>query len=79
MKRLGQTKFTPAAVKPSDVLRRNMIRKVETEIVAKLSRRPDSSPYTLDKSGSENSSPVFTKLTASSPVVKRHITGTPVR
>ena len=41
----------------------------QTEIVAKQSRRPDSSPYTLEKSGSKNSSPV----------VKRHITVTPVR
>ena len=75
LKRLAGAKFTPAQVKPSDVLRRNMIRKVETEIVAKLSKRPDSSPYTL-KSG-ENS-PVFTKVTGSSGV-KSHLTGTPVR
>ena len=75
LKRLAGAKFTPAQVKPSDVLRRNMIRKVETEIVAKLSKRPDSSPYTLSKG--ENS-PVFTKVT-SSPGVKSHITGTPVR
>ena len=75
LKRLAGAKFTPAQVKPSDVLRRNMIRKVETEIVAKLSKRPDSSPYTL--SAGENS-PVFTKVT-SSPGVKSHITGTPVR
>ena len=75
LKRLAGAKFTPAQVKPSDVLRRNMIRKVETEIVAKLNKRPDSSPYTLNKG--ENS-PVFTKVT-SSPGVKSHITGTPVR
>ena len=75
LKRLAGAKFTPAQVKPSDVLRRNMIRKVETEIVAKLNKRPDSSPYTLNTG--ENS-PVFTKVT-SSPGVKSHITGTPVR
>ena len=76
LKRLAGAKFTPAQVRPSDVLKRNMIRKVETEIVAKLSKRPDSSPYTL-RDG-ENS-PVFTKVMDSPGAVKSHITGTPVR
>jgi len=76
LKRLAGAKFTPAQVRPSDVLKRNMIRKVETEIVAKLSKRPDSSPYTL-RAG-ENS-PVFTKVMDSPGAVKSHITGTPVR
>ena len=76
LKRLGGAKFTPAQVRPSDVLKRNMVRKVETEIMSKLSKRPDSSPYTL-RAG-ENS-PVFTKVMDSPGAVKSHITGTPVR
>ena len=74
LKRLSNAKFTPAQVKPSDVLRRNMIKKVETKIIAKMNNKPDSSPYTL-KSG-ENS-PVFTKVEKVKP--SEHITGTPVR
>ena len=73
LKRLNGAKSTPAQIKPSDVLRRNMIRKVETQIIQKMKNKPDSSPYTL-KSG-ENS-PVFTKVTED---VKTHITGTPAR
>ena len=74
LKRLSNAKFTPAQVKPSDVLRRNMIKKVETKIIAKMNNKPNSSPYTL-KSG-ENS-PVFTKVEKVKP--SEHITGTPVR
>lgn len=47
LKRLTAAKSTPAQVRPSDVLRRNMIKKVEKEIISKLNNRPDSSPYTL--------------------------------
>ena len=73
LKRLNGAKSTPAQIKPSDVLRRNMIKKVETQIIQKMKNKPASSPYTL-KSG-ENS-PVFTKVTED---VKTHITGTPAR
>ena len=73
LKRLNGAKSTPAQIKPSDVLRRNMIKKVETQIIQKMKNKPDSSPYTL-KSG-ENS-PVFAKVTKD---VKTHITGTPAR
>jgi len=73
LKRLAAKQFTPAQVKPSDVLRRNMVKKVEKEILQKLKNKPNSSPYAL-KSG-ENS-PVFTKVESAA---KRHITGTPVR
>ena len=72
LKRLQVTKCTPAQVRPSDVLKRNMIRKVEKEIVAKLSKKPDSSPYTL---ASGENSPVFRSVED----VKGHITGTPAR
>ena len=73
LKRLNAAKNTPAAqVRPADVLRRNMIKKVEKQIVQKLSNRPDSSPYTLK---STENSPVFTKVSP----VKTHITGTPAR
>jgi len=72
LKRLQVAKSTPAQVRPSDVLRRNMIRKVEKEIVAKLSKKPDSSPYTL---ASGENSPVFRSVED----VKSHITGTPAR
>lgn len=72
LKRLQVSKCTPAQVRPSDVLKRNMIRKVEKEIVAKLSKKPDSSPYTL---ASGENSPVFRSVKD----VKGHITGTPAR
>ena len=72
LKRLQVAKSTPAQVRPSDVLKRNMIRKVEKEIVAKLSKKPDSSPYTL---ASGENSPVFRSVKE----VKSHITGTPAR
>ena len=72
LKRLQVAKSTPAQVRPSDVLRRNMIRKVEKEIVAKLSKKPDSSPYSL---ASGENSPVFRSVED----VKSHITGTPAR
>jgi len=72
LKRLQVAKSTPAQVRPSDVLRRNMIKKVEKEIVAKLSKKPDSSPYTLN---TDENSPVFQSVKD----VKSHITGTPAR
>lgn len=72
LKRLQVAKSTPAQVRPSDVLRRNMIKKVEKEIVAKLSKKPDSSPYALN---TDENSPVFRSVKD----VKSHITGTPAR
>jgi hypothetical protein len=68
---------TPAQVKPSDLLRRNMKRQVETAITAKVATRPDSSPYAMDVS--ENNSPVFRKVEQEEKTVKQHLTGTPAR
>ena len=67
-------------VKPSDVLRRNLKRQVETAIIAKVAAKPDSSPYTMDTT--ENNSPVFRRVEMkkeSKNVVKEHLTGTPAR
>ena len=65
-------------VKPSDVLRRNLKRQVETAIIAKVAAKPDSSPYTMDTT--ENNSPVFRRVEKESEnVVKEHLTGTPAR
>jgi len=82
LKRLSVAKSTPAQVKkPSDLLKKNLRKKVETAITAKMGSKPDSSPYTISADGNtENSSPVFTKVeTVTSKVVKSHITGTPAR
>jgi len=68
---------TPAQVKPSDVLRRNLKRQVETAIIAKVADKPDSSPYTMDTT--ENNSPVFRRVEKEGGVVKEHLTGTPAR
>jgi len=68
---------TPAQVKPSDVLRRNLKRQVETAIIAKVADKPDSSPYTMDTT--ENNSPVFRRVEKEGNVVKEHLTGTPAR
>lgn len=77
LKRLSVAKSTPAQVKPSDLLKKNMRKHVEKAITAKMGSKPDSSPYTMN---TENSSPVFTKVeTVTSKVVKSHITGTPAR
>jgi len=77
LKRLSVAKSTPAQVKPSDLLKKNLRKQVETAITAKMGSKPDSSPYTMS---AENSSPVFTKVeTVTSKVVKSHITGTPAR
>ena len=46
LKRLT-AKSTPAAVRPSALLRHNLKQQVETAISSKLGTRPDSSPYTL--------------------------------
>ena len=43
LKRLQVSKCTPAQVRPTDML----IRKMEKEIVSKLSKKHNSSPYTL--------------------------------
>ena len=76
LKRLTAAKSTPAQVRPSDVLRRNMIKKVEKEIITKLNNRPDSSPYTLQSPAeSGENSPVFSRVEPA----KTHITGTPAR
>ena len=64
-------------VKPSDVLRRNLKRQVETAIIAKVADKPDSSPYTMDTT--ENNSPVFRRVEKEGDVVKEHLTGTPAR
>lgn len=64
-------------MKPSDVLRRNLKRQVETAIIAKVAAKPDSSPYTMDTT--ENNSPVFRRVEKEAGVVKEHLTGTPAR
>eukprot|EP00090_Calanus_glacialis_P029012 TRINITY_DN4652_c0_g1_i1.p1 TRINITY_DN4652_c0_g1~~TRINITY_DN4652_c0_g1_i1.p1 ORF type:complete len:758 (-),score=294.39 TRINITY_DN4652_c0_g1_i1:255-2528(-) len=81
LKRLSVAKSTPAQVKPSDLLKKNLRKQVETAITAKMGSKPDSSPYTISaEANTENSSPVFTKVeTVTSKVVKSHITGTPAR
>jgi len=77
LKRLTVAKSTPAQVKPSDMLKKNLRKQVETAITAKMGSKPDSSPYTL--ADGENS-PVFTKVEkVTSKMVKSHITGTPAR
>merc|ERR550525_702276 len=79
LKRLNKAAaVTPAQVKPSDVLRRNLKRQVETAITAKVAANPDSSPYTMDTSES-SSSPVFRRVEREAEVVKEHLTGTPAR
>merc|ERR1719187_539541 len=73
LKRLSVAKSTPAQVKPSDLLKKNLRKQVEIAITAKIGSKPDSSPYTITVSGGADASPVFSK------VVKEHITGTPAR
>lgn len=80
LKRLSVAKSTPAQVKPSDLLKKNLRKQVETAITAKIGSKPDSSPYTISVAGGNDASPVFTKVeTVNSKVVKKHITGTPAR
>jgi len=80
LKRLTATKSTPAQVKPCDLLKQNLRKQVETAISAKIGNKPCSSPYTLVSNGSNENSPVFTKVeSATNKVVKHHITGTPAR
>jgi len=80
LKRLSVAKSTPAQVKPSDLLRKNLKRQVETAITKKIGSKPDSSPYTISVTDGSDASPVFTKVEAvTSKVVKKHITGTPAR
>jgi len=83
LKRLTGAKSTPAQVKPSDLLKKNLRKQVETAITAKIGSKPDSSPYTMTVDavdGDVENSPVFTKVeTVTSKVVKSHITGTPAR
>jgi len=73
LKRLT-AKSTPAAVRPSALLRHNLKKQVETAISSKLGTRPDSSPYTLQ--GEDDGSPQFERVTAEPRV---HLTGTPAR
>jgi len=73
LKRLA-AKSTPAAVRPSALLRHNLKQQVETAISSKLGTRPDSSPYTLQ--GEDDGSPQFERVTAEPRV---HLTGTPAR
>merc|ERR1712130_828654 len=80
LKRLSVAKSTPAQVKPSDLLKKNLRKQVETAITAKIGSKPDSSPYTISVADGNDASPVFTKVeTVNSKVVKKHITGTPAR
>jgi len=80
LKRLSVAKSTPAQVKPSDLLKKNLKRQVETAIIKKIGSKPDSSPYTISVTDGSDSSPVFTKVeSVTSKVVKKHITGTPAR
>merc|ERR1712106_995532 len=83
LKRLSVAKSTPAQVKPSDLLKKNLRKQVETAITAKMGNKPTSSPYTMTVDavdGDVENSPVFTKVeTVTSKVVKSHITGTPAR
>ena len=80
LKRLTAAKSTPAQVKPSDLLKKNLKRQVETAITKKIGSKPDSSPYTINVAEGNDASPVFTKVEAvNNKVVKKHITGTPAR
>eukprot|EP00092_Neocalanus_flemingeri_P012298 GFUD01013256.1.p1 GENE.GFUD01013256.1~~GFUD01013256.1.p1 ORF type:complete len:744 (-),score=268.89 GFUD01013256.1:271-2502(-) len=80
LKRLASAKSTPAQVKPSDLLKKNLRKQVETAITAKMGSKPTSSPYTLTTDGNTENSPVFSKVeSVTSKVVKSHITGTPAR
>merc|ERR1712013_839620 len=80
LKRLTVAKSTPAQVKPSDLLKKNLKRQVETAITKKIGSKPDSSPYTINVAEGNDASPVFTKVEAvNNKVVKKHITGTPAR
>merc|ERR1719186_1819960 len=71
LKRLSVAKSTPAQVKPSDLLKKNLRKQVETAITAKMGNKPTSSPYTMATEGNDENSPVFTKVeTVTSEVVK---------
>merc|ERR1719317_800225 len=77
LKRLTAAKSTPAQVKPSDLLKKNLKRQVETAITKKIGSKPDSSPYTINVAEGNDASPVFTKVEAVNNKVVKHITGTP--
>jgi len=80
LKRLAAAQSTPAQVKPSDLLKKNLKKQVETAITAKIGSKPDSSPYLMTSDENSKGSPVFTKVeTITKKSVKRHITGTPAR